>query len=84
MIAGEFSAALTTLGWSHRELARRLRCDTNLSLRWAAGRATIPPQIAAWMTRRTRDLTNDPAPDDWRVLGRRATTPEEPSFQNKS
>jgi len=71
MTPTEFTAALDTLGWSRRELARRLACDTNLPARWAAG-ATIPPAIETWLGAWVRFAVKHPAPE-WRVRGRTMT-----------
>lgn len=62
-----FRATLATLGWSQRHLAYLLACDTNLPTRWATGRATIPPSIAAWLKELVRYHYAHPVPQDWRV-----------------
>lgn len=42
-------AALTTLGWSQRELARRLDYDEGMVRRWLRGASEPPPAIDAWL-----------------------------------
>lgn len=42
--------ALAIIGWSQRGLADLLDVDERQVRRWATG-ATVPPAIAAWLTR---------------------------------
>lgn len=74
MTPDRFAAALETLGWTQRHLARLLRCDTNMPGRWAKGAAAIPPTIAAWLERLVGAHQGNPAPEDWRARAQ-ATTP---------
>jgi len=67
MTPAGFRAALEEIGWSRRQLAQRLECDTKLANRWATGGAPIPPQIARWLEQLARVLERNPPPNDWRV-----------------
>ena len=67
MTPAGFRAALDQIGWSRRQLAQRLECDTKLANRWATGSAPIPPSVARWLERRVRDDLREPPPTDWRV-----------------
>jgi ribosome-binding protein aMBF1 (putative translation factor) len=67
MTPAGFRAALEEIGWSRRQLAQRLECDTQLANRWAAGGAPIPPSVARWLEQLVRALERTPPPDDWRV-----------------
>lgn len=68
MTPAEFSAALATLGWSERFLARQLGCNHKLVQRWSAGGTLIPPPIARWLDRIAGCHERYPPPDDWRVM----------------
>jgi hypothetical protein len=67
MTPAEFSAALEALGWSHRHLARRLRCDSGLPIRWARGTAPVPLPLARWLVSAWDWHELHPPPVDWRV-----------------
>jgi transcriptional regulator with XRE-family HTH domain len=41
--------ALRTIGWSQRELARRIGVDETRVRRWARGAAPVPEDVAAWL-----------------------------------
>ena len=45
----EFAAALSAIGWTRRGLAKRLGMSAGGVDAWAAGRASIPPELAAWL-----------------------------------
>jgi hypothetical protein len=66
MTRAEFRAALATLGWSHREIARRLGCDPGLSIRWGRGGAPAPAEVAVWLSALVRAMERHPPPQDWR------------------
>lgn len=66
MTPAEFSAALAILGWSLRELARRLGCDVALPARWSKGTAFVPQPIAAWLRKLAAGVGRQPVPE-WRV-----------------
>jgi ribosome-binding protein aMBF1 (putative translation factor) len=66
MTPERFDACLTTIGWPRSELARRLRCDTNLPTRWGRGDAAIPTEVAAWLERLARFHERYATPADWR------------------
>lgn len=34
----------------------------NAGTEWATGRVRVPPEVAAWLTRRAASLAADPAP----------------------
>ena len=67
MTPAGFRAALDAIGWSRRQLAQRLDCDTKLANRWATGSAPIPPSVARWLEQLVTVLGRNPPPDDWRV-----------------
>ena len=62
-----FHLYLQAIGWTGRELVRRLHCDTNLPTRWKEGRAEIPKPIMDWLGALAgwRDVA--PIPTDWRT-----------------
>jgi len=68
MTPKEFEEALRVLGWSHRELARRLRCDSGLPTRWSRGTAVVPLPLARWLVSAWDWHELHPAPSDWRVV----------------
>jgi hypothetical protein len=57
---------LQAMGWSQRELVRRIRCDTNLPLRWLRGETAIPLAISKWLETLARNILNNPSPNNWR------------------
>ena len=67
MTPSEFSGALATIGWSHRQLVALLECDTNLATRWSRGTAEVPPAIAKWLAKLVACHERHPVPDNWRV-----------------
>jgi len=40
---------LAMLGWSVRELARRLACHQTAVMRWTGGTSAVPDEVAAWL-----------------------------------
>jgi transcriptional regulator with XRE-family HTH domain len=67
MTADELQTALRSIGWSQRQLAAVLECDSRLVWRWASGAASIPPSIAVWIRRMAACHEKHVPPDDWRV-----------------
>lgn len=65
-----FASHRAALGWSHREIARRLGCDVALPIRWESGKAETPPKVAKWLERSARAIERLPPPDNWRVKDR--------------
>ena len=58
-------AALETLGWSTRHLARVLHLPPTTPSNWTAGRYAIPSAIAEWLQRRAdaaKQATRDDPP----------------------
>ncbi len=47
--AARLRAALDALGWSQRELARRLVQDERTVRRWASGEHPCPEAVLAWL-----------------------------------
>jgi len=45
----ELAVALRTIGWSQRELARRVGVDETRVRRWARDAARMPDDVAAWL-----------------------------------
>jgi transcriptional regulator with XRE-family HTH domain len=70
MTPTEFTAALDALGWSLREVARRLRYDVGTPLRWKRGLAPIPDAAAMWLAGLVLLLERYPPPP----RGKRAAT----------
>lgn len=61
MSPDQFRAALASLRWSQRGLADVLGVDERQVRRWAAG-ATIPPAVAAWITKAAAWMDRNPPP----------------------
>jgi hypothetical protein len=49
MTPDQLNEALRILGWSTRELARRVGCSPETSRRWTIGQLPVPPDIAVWV-----------------------------------
>ena len=56
------SLCLTTLGWSERELARRIGRHQTEVRRWMLGSAVIDPNVAEWLTELEQFFREHPAP----------------------
>lgn len=69
MTPAQFRAALAALGWSLRELSRRLGCSMTLPTRWAAGQGPVPAELARWLGLLAAAIGRYPVPV-WRT-GRR-------------
>lgn len=54
--------ALYALGWSQRELSRRLAQDERTVRRWAAGEYPAPPAVLAWLETLAAHHAAHPAP----------------------
>jgi transcriptional regulator with XRE-family HTH domain len=59
--------ALRTIGWSQRELARRVGVDETRVRRWARGTAPMPEDVAAWLASAAAWHAEHPPPPaiDW-------------------
>lgn len=66
MTTSEFSVALDTLGWSERELAKRLGCDRGLPGKWRIGRARVPAPVSSWLEALADAVQKNPPPE-WRT-----------------
>jgi len=66
MTPADFSATLEKLGWSIREVARRLECNHHMPVRWSTGEAEIPYSVERWITTLATLIESHPAPSDWR------------------
>lgn len=66
MTPTEFRAALTTLGWTIRGLARLLARSEGTVGNWTRPGYSVPADVAAWLQRRLRAhqrmLEDDPPP----------------------
>jgi len=51
MTGADFTFALAVIGWSQRELARRLGVPESRVRRWARGTLPVPQAVAAWLRR---------------------------------
>ena len=67
MTPTEFDAALRSIGWSQRHLARLLECDINITTRWVNGSVEIPRSIERWLLKLEVCIQKHPPPDDWRL-----------------
>lgn len=67
MTGAELVAALDTIGWSNRKLAKRLRCDEIRIRRWIQDVSQVPPSVAKWLSTLAAFHERHPAPTDWRV-----------------
>jgi transcriptional regulator with XRE-family HTH domain len=54
--------ALRTIGWSQRELARRLGVDETRVRRWARDAARVPDDVAAWLSQAAAWHAEHPPP----------------------
>jgi transcriptional regulator with XRE-family HTH domain len=61
MTPAAFRAALASLRWTQRGLAAALGVDERQVRRWAAG-ATVPPAVAAWLTKAAAWMDRNPPP----------------------
>jgi transcriptional regulator with XRE-family HTH domain len=62
MTSRTLADALRMIGWSQRELARRAGVDETRVRRWAAGKAPIPPALAAWLAKAAAWHAKHPPP----------------------
>jgi len=64
MTPARFIACLDLLGWSYAALSRQLGDQWNdrTIRRWASGAFRVPPEVAEWLERRTRDAQAAPFP----------------------
>lgn len=53
---------LVDLGWTNRELARRLGTHPTTVQRWAHGRQEIPAPVEEWLTNLARMVRKNPPP----------------------
>ncbi len=53
---------LAILGWSVRELARRLACHQTTVMRWTGATSPVPDEVAAWLEALTSFHAAHPAP----------------------
>ena len=63
MTSPDISAALVSLGWSQRELARQLGVAESSVRQWLTGKARMRPALAAWLTDLARYHIEHPAPE---------------------
>lgn len=49
MTAGEFLEALGAVGWSQREIARRVGIHPNTANDWAKGRSAVPKWVGSYL-----------------------------------
>lgn len=58
----EYLAALRTLGWTVRGLARLLDLPPSTVQSWTRPGCRVPPNVAAWLERRLQAMRDDPPP----------------------
>ena len=58
----DLSAALISLGWSQRELARQLGVAESSVRQWLTGKSRMRPALAAWLLDLARYHAEHPAP----------------------
>ena len=66
MSPDEFRACLDTIGWSQRNLARRLAIHYTRTERMATGRYPVPANIADWLRRLASLHAVHKLPHGWR------------------
>ena len=62
MTPTEFRAALVALRWSRRGLADALGRHPSTVDQWGSGRARVPADVAAWLSRAARWHRSNPPP----------------------
>ena len=62
MTPARLAACLATIGWSRRELGRRLGLEAGRPEHWAQGRRPIPPAVTAWLEALAAEVARHPAP----------------------
>lgn len=53
---------LAAMGWTQRELARRLGIAHNTVARWSLGQYPVPPHVAVWLTQAASFMQEHPPP----------------------
>ncbi len=53
---------LAALGWTLRELVRRLGCHRTTAMRWASGQSPVPDDVATWLETLVEFHARHPAP----------------------
>jgi len=53
---------LAALGWTLRELVRRLGCHRTTAMRWASGQSPVPDDVATWLETLVAFHAEHPAP----------------------
>lgn len=53
---------LAMLGWSVRELARRLACNQTTVMRWTGATSAVPDEVAAWLEALVKYYRANPPP----------------------
>jgi transcriptional regulator with XRE-family HTH domain len=66
MDAAEFSQTVEYIGWSLRELGRRLGISETAPRQWASGRRAVPPALALWLRMIASMLRQIGMPAGWR------------------
>ena len=61
----EFSRLCASMGWSYREVARRLDISESTPRQWASGRAVVPPSVLGWMRRNVGVVRAVGLPEGW-------------------
>jgi transcriptional regulator with XRE-family HTH domain len=61
----EIERCLEAIGWTRRELGRRLDVDKTQVLRWTTGGYQIPDATARWLRQVARWHDDHPAPPYW-------------------
>ena len=76
MTPTELRAALDTLGWSGRHLAKLLACDPAYPSDWTCGKTPVPPAVTAWLQRLVAAHARHPAPsrETWQARRRAGAT----------
>lgn len=64
--AEEFQDCLNNIGWSLRELERRLNINPTTVRRWEYGHLPIPGVVASWLRGLADAHRAAPLPQDWR------------------
>jgi transcriptional regulator with XRE-family HTH domain len=62
MTGADLTFALAVIGWSQRELARRLGVTESRVRRWARGTMPVPEAVADWLRRAAEWHIANPPP----------------------
>jgi ribosome-binding protein aMBF1 (putative translation factor) len=62
MTKDDFNEALRAIGWSNREVARRLNSNETMVRYWSNGRCEVPEDIGRWLSKLAAAHASTPTP----------------------